>query len=91
MEQAEAKLNAPTTNTPHFDDNLSEKDQIAKLKAQLRSLQRQLATQNDQLVVAPEASSTHAQNDQQTCHDSMIRKSERDLLMKSLLTETLNR
>ena len=43
--------------------NLS--DQIAKLKAHLRSLQRQLATQNDQLVEAPESFSTYAQNDQQ--------------------------
>ena len=38
----------------------AEKDQIAKLKAQLRSLQRQLATQNDQLVEAPESFSNYA-------------------------------
>ena len=61
VEQAKAELNAPQTNTPHIDDKLL---QIAKLKAQLWSLQRQLATQNDQRVEAPEGFLTYAQNDQ---------------------------
>ena len=64
------KRGRPAKKLPHFDVNLSEKDQIAKLKAKLRSLQRQMAIQNDQLVEASEASWTPRSTNMPRQHDS---------------------